>query len=449
MSKKGCAPQSHTQHLVETAVPKTLSKTTLVQIADQIRTGKQIPAELVEPFLSHAFAETSPFSRFMLKVAAYISLFFASVLVIFPEVGESLIAILPSFFLLPERIAKALDYVWGLVGKPVGKQHLMYHLPNIIIYAFGVAGIRQLWRRLNKNNWRDRVENAQEMLEKTVADGSLRVTFPPGFSLLFAGEGDQMARSLVADDALIGPTLQVQRPSYTPLWGRFATDEGYDAFQRVLAQFNSEKAGEYVLFPVVDEHLFLPGANEFDMAPHRVEIAVRRIREHEQRAGWARKTVIIVGDREHRSAFVTASRDGREEDAKDIVSLATIEADHEDVIVADPTEITLRRIIELADGRRILFRASDIGVEKYAADFYQRLALLGHDPNRQGALIIGYDISDLETEHQIVAKAHFDYLPVILSRDVFEQLSERYLRDGGYIFVPDLVKAELQRLVSR
>lgn len=430
-------------------MPKTLSKTTLVKLADQIRTGGRIPAEMVEPFLSHAFPETSAFGGFMLKVAAYISLFFASVLVIFPEVGEFLIAHLPDFFLLPERIARALDYVWGLVGKPVGKRHLMYHLPNIIIYAFGVAGIRQLWRRINKNNWRDHVENARAMLEKSVADGTLRAEFPAGFSLLFAGQGDRMARSLVSDDPLIGPTLQVSRPAYTPLWGRFAPDEGYDAFQCVLDQFNCEAAGEYVLFPVVDEHLFLPGAREFDMAPHRVEIAVRRIRDCERRTGWSRKTVIIVGDREQTSAFVTASRDGREDDVGDIISLSTIEADYEDVIVADPTEITLRRIVDIADGRRILFRASDIGVEKYAPDFYRRLALLGHEPHRDGALIIGYDISDLETEHQIVAKAHIDYLPVILSRDVFEQLSERYLKENRYIFVPDLVKTELQRLVSK
>ena len=69
----------------------------------------------------------------MLRVAAWISLFFASVLVVFPEVGEWLIEVLPGFFLLPERLAKALDYVWGLIGKPVKKQHLMYHLPNTII----------------------------------------------------------------------------------------------------------------------------------------------------------------------------------------------------------------------------------------------------------------------------------------------------------------------------
>jgi hypothetical protein len=429
-------------------VRKTLSKSTLVQLSDKIRAEKRIPADMVEPFLSHAFPETTPFGRFMLRVAAYISLFFASVLVIFPEVGEFLIATLPSFFLLPERIAKALDYVWGLVGEPVGKQHLMYHLPNIIIYAFGVAGIRKLWRRLNKNNWRDRVEKAQAKLGKAVSDGSLRAEFPSGFSVLFTGHGDRMARSLVVDDPLIGPTLQVTQPTYTPLWGRFAPDEGYDAFKRALDQFNCEAAGEFVLFPVVDEHLFLPGAREFDMAPHRVEIAVRRIREYERRAGLTRKRVIIVGDREQSSAFVTVSREGREHQGEDVVSLRTIEEDYEDVIVADPTEITLQRIVGFADGRQILFRASDVGVEKYAADFYRRLALLGHQPHREGALIIGYDISDLETEHQIVAKAHVDYLPVILSRDVFEQLSERHLKDNAYIFVPDLVKAELQRLVS-
>ncbi len=42
-----------------------------------------------------------------------LTVFFASVLVVFPEVGEALIEVLPGLFLLPERAAKALDYVWG------------------------------------------------------------------------------------------------------------------------------------------------------------------------------------------------------------------------------------------------------------------------------------------------------------------------------------------------
>lgn len=427
---------------------KTLSKRKLLELANHIRAGRRIPAETVAPFLEHTFPETSAFGRIMLKVAAYISLFFASALVIFPEVGEFLIDVLPSFFMLPERLAKALDYVWGLVGKPVGKQHLMYHLPNIIIYAFGVAGIRKLWRRLNKNNWRDRVEYAQAELQENIVNGTVRIDFPRGFSLLFSGEGDRMARSLVEEDPLVGVTLQASRPPYTALWGRFLTDDGYEGIQRVLGLYNTEQAGEYVLFPVVDEHLFLPGPSEFDMAPHRVEIAVRRIREYERRQGWERKPVIIVGDREQSSAFLTVSREGINEDTGDTISLHSIESDYDDVIVADPTEITLKRIVEVANGRRILFRASDVGVEKYAAVFYRRLAFLGHEETREGVLIVGYDISDLETEHQIVAKPDVDYLPVILAREVFDQLSERYLQDGRYIFVPDLVKSELQRLVS-
>lgn len=113
----------------------------------------------------------------MLRFAGWLSLFFASVLVIFPEVGEYLIDVLPGFFVLPERLSKAMDYIWGLVGKPFKKQHLMYHLPNIIIYAFGVAGIRQFWRRINKDNWKDRVEDAQGKLSKAIETGTARITY--------------------------------------------------------------------------------------------------------------------------------------------------------------------------------------------------------------------------------------------------------------------------------
>jgi hypothetical protein len=430
------------------SLSQLLTKKTLIDVAEKVRADDRIEVDLVEPFLSYTFPETSSFSRLMLKVAAGLTLFFASVLVVFPEVGEGLINVLPGAFLLPERAANALDYVWGLVGEPVEERHLMYHLPNIIIYAFGAAGIRQLWRRINKNNWRDRVEDAQTKLATAVAAGTGRFAFPPGFSLLFAGDGDQVAKSLVVDDPTIGPTLSSKQPHYTPLWGKLSGGEGDEGFVRVLEQFNSEQAGEYLLFPVVDEHLFLPGMHEFDIAPHRVEIAVRRIREHENQNGWTQKKIVIVGDNEQRSRFVTSSKDGTTASPNDEVSLRTISADYENVTVADPTDITLRKIIEIADGRQIFFRASDHGAEKYSHEFYHRLSLLDYHATSEDKLVVGYDISDLETEHQVVSQKHTAYLPVILSRDVFDLLSKRYLRDGTYIFVPFLVKQELQKLVA-
>lgn len=427
---------------------KRLSKPELIRIADQITRGERIDAAQVQPFLAHEFAELSPFAKFMLRVAALISLFFASVLVIFPEVGEYLIGVLPGVFLLPERLARALDYVWSLVGKPVGKQHLMYHLPNIIIYAFGVAGLRQLWRRINKNNWKDRVTAAREGLEKAIDAGSARFRFAPGFSLLFVGQGDRTARSLVADDPLIGPTLSTARPAHTVFWGRYAVGEGDEGFERVLDQVNAEDAGEYLLFPVVDEHLFLPGPTEFDLAPHRVEIAVQRIREFEQERAWLPKRIVIVGDKQQTSRFITTSETSLLHSPDDEVSLRSISDEYPNVIVADPTDITLNRIIEIADGRRILFRASEQGAEKYARTFYDRLSLLGYTPTREATLTVGYDISDLETEHQVLAHKESGYLPVILSRDIFDLLSKNHLNARTHVFVPNLVKQELQRLVA-
>lgn len=90
---------------------KALSKRELITLSEIVETGRHFPAPRLAAFQAHNFPETSRFGKMMLKLAAYISLFFASVLVIFPEVGEWLIMVLPDFFLLPERLAKALDYV--------------------------------------------------------------------------------------------------------------------------------------------------------------------------------------------------------------------------------------------------------------------------------------------------------------------------------------------------
>ncbi len=425
-----------------------LTRATLMQITHCIQNGDRIQADLTQPFLDHKFPENSPFAKFMLRVAAYISLFFASVLVIFPEVGEWLITVLPAWFEMPKRIATALDYVWSLVGKPVKKTHLMYHLPNIIIYAFGVAGIRQLWRKLNKNNWKDQVTAAQEKLTKDIEIGAGRFSFPDGFSLLFVGDGDQIGKSLILDDPSLGPTFSSAHPLYTPHWTRFQASEGMEGFTRAIDQFNAQDAGEFVLFPVVDQHLFLPGAHEYDIPPHRVEISVQRIRDYERDMGWAKKRILIVGDQEQTSRFVTASCDGVIDSDQDEISLRTIAQEYERITVIDPTEVTLRRIIEVAEGRDIHFRASDDGAAKYTERFYHRLSLMDYAATQPGTLTVGYDISDLETEHQIVAKKHDSYLPVILSRDVFDLLTKRHLTEGSFIFVPRLVKEEVYHLAT-
>lgn len=427
---------------------QALTKKNLIEVATAVNSGNQVDADIVERFVDFKFQETSRFSQVMLKVAAALSFFFASVLVIFPEVRDYLIGVLPGYFELSDRIAKSLDFIWGLVGEPVKKTHLMYHLPNIIIYAFGVAGVRQLWKKLNKNNWKDKVKEAQEKLGQMALEGTGRYRFTRGFSLLFVGEGDQIAQSLMVDDPLLGVTIATKKQPYTNLWGKYAAGEGEEGFNRVLEQVNAQDAGEYVLFPVVYEHLFLPGPHDFDVAPHRVDIAVRRIREFESNNGWQNKRIIIVGDKEQKSKFVTASRTSRINSQDDEISLGTIADKYDNITILDSTETTLNKIIEIADGRQILFRSSDHGVEKYSGEFYRRLSLLDYQPSREEILIIGYDISDLETEHQVVSQKQLSYLPVILSRDVLDGLVKSHLREKPYIFVPRLVKQELQNLVD-
>ncbi|MCP4071874.1 MAG: hypothetical protein GY742_09070 [Hyphomicrobiales bacterium] len=427
---------------------KILTKKKLISVAKAINNDERIDADIVNPFLDFKFQESSRFSQMMIKSAAALSFFFASVLVIFPEVRDYLIEVLPSNFELSDRIAKALDFVWGLVGKPVKKTHLMYHMPNIIIYAFGVAGVRQLWKKLNKNNWKDQVKDAQDKLGKMALEGIGRYNFAQGFSLLFVGDGDQIARGLVIDDPMLGATIADRRLHYTNLWGKYTSSEGEEEIYRVLELYNSKDAGEYVLFPVMDEHLFLPGPYDFDTAPHRVDIAVQRIRAYENEKGLENKRLIIVGDREQKSNFVTASKSGRIISQDDEISLRTIAEKYDNITVVDPTDTTLMKIISIADGRQILFRSSDHGVEKYSGEFYRRLSLLGYQPTKEENLTVGYDISDLETEHQVVSQKQSVYLPIILSRDIFDGLVKSHLREDSYIFVPHLIKAELQKLVA-
>lgn len=64
-----------------------------------------------------------------------------------------------------------MDYLWSILSNPIEKQNIVYHLPNIVLYSFGIVGIKNLLERLERKTWLDKVFDAQEILKERVKNG--------------------------------------------------------------------------------------------------------------------------------------------------------------------------------------------------------------------------------------------------------------------------------------
>ena len=101
----------------------------------------------------------------------------------------------------------------------------------------------------------------------------------------------------------------------------------------------------------------------------------------------------------------------------------------------------LKKILTIANGRRIAFRATKDGLKEYKARFYSRLEKLGYKDTakRKGVLTIGYDLFEDQTEQQTLSRIIDDYYPVVLSKTVRDALIRNGYREQEFLYVPELV----------
>ncbi len=66
------------------------------------------------------------------------------------------------------NLLNAIDYVWSIIGKTVKQSNIIYHIPNVILYSFGVIGVKKLFEYLRKKTWLDKVEEAKTLINKNI-----------------------------------------------------------------------------------------------------------------------------------------------------------------------------------------------------------------------------------------------------------------------------------------
>jgi hypothetical protein len=165
----------------------------------------------------------------------------------------------------------------------------------------------------------------------------------------------------------------------------------------------------------------------------------------EKELKWKPKRIIIIGDKDHNSCVQSEEKTRLVKKSLEVISLGSIAKKHKQVTLLDPTDIVLQKIIAIAMGRKIVFRATREGIAEYKKRFYQRLERLGYKLKKsaKGTLTIGYDLFEDQTEQQTLHHKGDGYFPVVLSKNVRDALIRNGYKKSEFLYVPELVLTTL------
>lgn len=431
----------------------TYQKRTLIALAKKVSSQKPLTPEEITYLLGfEKLNKDSTFNKTLKRIAVPLSLLFGFLFTAFPQEFTNIVKYMPAWTNFPPPILTGVDYLWDLIGEPVRKANILYHIPNIILYSFGIFGIKKLIDAIDRRTWLDTVYLAKKTVQEQLASGMLLLNMKPGHSLLFVGKGDFIGMQFVLNhkpDETV--TISQSKPFYTNFWNYYDAEGLYDDLKQTITRASGENAGEYVFFPVKDDQIFLPGEKAYDVSPHKLDILCQNIRVIEKELGWKEKRIIIIGDKYHKSFVQSEDQKGVIPKSEDSITLGSITKKYKNVSLLDPSDIVLTNVLEIAKGRKIVFRATKEGIAEYKTRFYNRLEELGYKPSKsdKGILTIGYDLFEDQTEQQTLSRKIDDYYPVVLSKNVKDALLRNGYKKDEFLYVPELVLNTLTHEASQ
>jgi len=425
----------------------------LLAIAAKVKTNAPISPDEVHAIVSFEVPDKqTKFQKLLTRIALPGSILLGMSMASFPTFYTNLVTHLPRWTTMTDQQLSAVDYVWSIIGKPVKQKNIIYHVPNIVLYSFGVIGVKKLFEYLRKKTWLDKVNEAKTTLQQLIQEGKVNYNLNDGHSILFIGGGDfigeQFYLNSAQGDVIV---LASKKPNFTTHWLGYEPMSTFQSLQETLDLADAYNCGEYILFPVTDTEIFLPGPHKYDLSPEKVEVMIQSIRDIERIKGWPAKRIIIVGDKMQTSCVQTESISGAVDGTAEFVSLVSVSKRFEKIIILDATDLILEFIMKKYPGRRILFRASVDGGAEYKQRLYARLKEFGYDDNPENdySLVIGYDLFEEQIERESIATNLQEYLPVVLSREVCDALTRNGYQSDDFIYVPELVLSKLKELAAQ
>lgn len=430
----------------------TYNKRKLILIAKKITAQQALTPEDSSYLLRFEKEEKASRTTNMLKrIAVPLALAFGFLFTAFPVEFKNIVKTLPEWTNLSLPLLTGVNFLWDFLGEPVKYANILYHVPNIILYSFGFFGLKKLIDAIERRTWLDSVYAAKKLLQEQLTQGTLFFQLGKGHSLLFVGKGDYIGAQFVLnhkpEDTV---TISQKKPLYTDCWSYYDIEDLFDDLKQTLLRADGSSAGEYIFFPVKDDQIFLPGPKDYDMAPHKLDILCQNIRKLEQTLGWDTKRIIMIGDKFHASTVRSVTQQKAIPESEEIISLGSIVKKYENCTLLDPTDIVLQKLLELAKGRTIVFRATDEGIAEYKERFYLRLKELGYAPSKtkKGIFTVGYDLFEDQTEQQTLSRKIDDYYPVVLSKNLHDALLRNGYNEDEFIYVPSLILSTLSTIAA-
>ena len=235
-----------------------IQKNKLLSIAQKVKNSKKITVDEMSTLSTFTKLEEDSFAVTILKQATLpLSLLLGFLIAVFPEYFEGFTTRLPAWTNLSPHLLAGVNYLWNILSEPVDQANIFYHIPNVVLYAFGILGIKKLFDAIDKHTWLDKVFAAQTTLKEQIAQGTLSLSLRDGHSILFVGKGDFIGMQFTVDhkpDQTI--TVAESKPRYSDLWNYYDACTAYDDLKTVLSRVSDDSTGEYVFFPVKDDQIF-------------------------------------------------------------------------------------------------------------------------------------------------------------------------------------------------
>ncbi len=424
-------------------------KKKLISIAKKVETKSSLSPSEIDYLLTFEKVDRPLTLTRVLKVTAVpLSLMLGFFFTVFPDNFERMTASMPEWTNLSPQLLAGVNYFWDLLGDSVEQANILYHIPNVVLYSFGIFGIKKLIEIVEHKSWLDKVLLAQEKLLNYQKSGELNLKLPAGHSMLFVGAGDFIGTQFALDRGTTETiTISNQRPHYTDVWNFYDVNTFYEDLETVIKRSSGHSCGEYVFFPVKDDQIFLPGDKDYDVSPHKLDLLCQNIRTIEKSNHWKSKRILIIGDRFHKSYVRSEDQTTVIKKSEDVISLSSVASKYENVSIIDPSDVVIKKILKIANGRKIVFRATREGIKEYKSRFYDRLKQTGYKPSvtKKGTLTIGYDLFEDQTEQQTLSRKIDGYLPVVLSKNVRDALIRNGYKENEFLYVPALVLEALTK----
>ncbi len=349
---------------------------------------------------------------------------------------------MPEIWRLPTFLHQVLQAVHNLSSNEAASATLRDHLPYMPLeFAALYTGSKAVLSTFFNRRIR-RIKEAQARLKEGLKAGEQALDMSGGFSLIFAGKGDPLAR-LVAEEL---PDETVQVVSSPDAIKDPRLPHVIEGREKELVPF--DKAGEILFLPTADEHPFLCPPDQYDMGLANIVEAIRQLDSYcNEREDCEKKKFVIVGDDDLKMVKVS-SVEGEEPELEEItLSMAVEKLKKEgiNVVVVDPDRAVMDEILKRIGGRRVKFVATRESYELYEKAFFGELneARGGDSVNEsEPPISVFYNITDVPT---VSLSEGGEAVYLVTTPEAREQLKSRGVSENNVLLIPEIIRKAIER----